>query len=142
PPVDVAGLVLLGLSLVALLAALHATESVLGLAALLALPGLGAAFAWRELRTPAPAVDLHLFGRRGYSAAVAGVLGTTVVLHASFILVPLEVQELLHGSATTSGIVLLGISGLAALAAPFGGRASDRVGRRGPVVGGALLVTA
>jgi EmrB/QacA subfamily drug resistance transporter len=141
-PVDVAGLVLLGLSLVALLAALHATESVPGLAALLALPFLLGAFTWRELHTPAPAVDLRLFRRRGYSAAVAGVLGTTVVLHASFILVPLEVQELLHGSATTSGIVLLGISGLAALAAPFGGRASDRVGRRAPVVGGALLVTA
>jgi EmrB/QacA subfamily drug resistance transporter len=142
PPVDVAGLVLLALSLVALLAALHATESVLGRVALLTLPILLVAFAWRELHTPLPAVDLRLFRRRGYSSAVSGVLGITVVLHASFILVPLEVQELLHGSATSSGIVLLGISGLAALAAPFGGRASDLLGRRAPAVAGALVVTA
>jgi len=83
-----------------------------------------------ELRRERPAVDPRLFLRRPFAAAVIGVFGATVVLHGCFILVPLLVENLLHESATTSGIVLLGIAGVSALVAPFGGRASDRIGRR------------
>ena len=138
--IDGIGLAVLALLLVALLAAIHGVSGLPGWLAWLGAGLLLAAFIGRELTALHPAVDLRLFRRVGYSAAVAGVLGMTVVLHGSFILVPLQVQELLHGSATLSGIVLLGISGVAALAAPFGGRASDLLGRRAPAVAGAALV--
>jgi DHA2 family methylenomycin A resistance protein-like MFS transporter len=84
----------------------------------------------------------RLFQRRDFRAAVAGVLGVTVILHGSFILVPLLVEGVMGGGATTSGLVLLGISGVSALAAPIGGRASDRIGRRWPAVAGALVTAA
>jgi DHA2 family methylenomycin A resistance protein-like MFS transporter len=87
-------------------------------------------------------VNPRLFLRREYSAAVAGILGATVILHGSFILVPLLVERLMGGTATTSGLVLLGISGVSAVAAPIAGRASDRIGRRRPAVGGALVTAA
>jgi MFS family permease len=92
-----------------------------------------------ELRTARPAVDPRLFRRRPFAAAVAGVFGSTVVLHGSFILVPLAVEELLRQSPTTSGIALLGIAGVAALVAPFGGRISDTRGRRIVVVVGSAI---
>ncbi|HEX2142070.1 MAG TPA: MFS transporter [Candidatus Limnocylindria bacterium] len=84
-------------------------------------------------------INLRLFTRREFSAAVAGILGATVILHGSFILVPLMVEQLMGATATTAGLVLLGISGVSAVAAPLGGRASDRIGRRAPVMLGSLV---
>jgi DHA2 family multidrug resistance protein-like MFS transporter len=97
--------------------------------ALAAVPLLLVAFVAVEVRTEDPAVDPELFRSRTFAAATIGVLGATVVLHGTFVIVPLLVDELLGGDATTSGLVLLGVSALWAVAAPFGGR---RVGRRRP----------
>ena len=95
-----------------------------------------------ELASDHPAVDPRLFTVRPFAAAVLGVMGATVVLHGAFILVPLLVEELLHGDARTAGLVLLAISAVGAIAAPIGGRLSDRHGRRLPVVAGSLCLTA
>ena len=95
-----------------------------------------------ELASDHPAVDPRLFTVRPFAAAVLGVLGATVILHGAFILVPLLVEELLHGDARTAGLVLLAISAVGAVAAPIGGRMSDRYGRRLPVVAGSLCLTA
>ena len=95
-------------------------------------------FVWFELRTTHPAVDPRLFASRSFAAAVVGVFGATVILHATLVLVPLLVQGLQNGNAQTSGFVLLGISALGAIAAPIGGRMSDAVGRRQPAVLGML----
>jgi MFS family permease len=139
-PIDVPGLALLGLVIVAFLLALRG-DSVgpLGTIGLIAVVPLAIAFVLLELRRDRPAVDPRLFLRRPFAAAVVGVFGATVVLHGSFILVPLLVENLLHETATTSGIVLLGIAGVSAIAAPFGGRASDRIGRRRLAVAGSLI---
>ena len=91
-----------------------------------------------ERRTEHPAVDPHLFASRSFTAAVVGVFGATVILHGTLVLVPLLVEGLQAGNAQTSGIVLLGISALGAIAAPIGGRMSDAVGRRQPAVIGML----
>ena len=66
----------------------------------------------------------------------------TIVLHGSFFLVPILVERLLHGSATESGLVLLAVAGVSAVVAPWGGRRSDRVGRRGLVIGGSMVMGA
>jgi EmrB/QacA subfamily drug resistance transporter len=142
PGIDVPGLVLLAAVLIALLVAIRGvSDGGAGTVAAIAVVPLFLLFVWFELRADRPAVDPRLFASRPFSAAVAGVLLATVVLHATFILVPLLVERLLGGSAETAGLVLLGISGLGAVAAPFGGRLSDRYGRRRPVVAGAVILT-
>jgi DHA2 family methylenomycin A resistance protein-like MFS transporter len=78
---------------------------------------------------------------RPFTAAVIGILGTTLVLHATLVMIPLLIQGLEGGDPEASGLVLLGISALWAVAAPLGGRLSDRVGRRLPVILGSLAMT-
>ena len=141
-PLDVPGLVLLGLAIAAFLVALGAIgggDLGLRLAGAIAVVPLLGSFVIVELREAHPAVDPRLLTRRAFSAALVGVVGSTVVLHGSFILVPLLVERVLAQSATTSGVVLLGIAGVAAIVAPFGGRLSDRRGRRLVVVVGSLI---
>ncbi len=143
PGIDVPGLVLLAILLIALLVAIRgAGDGGLGTVAAIAVVPLLFLFVRFELAADRPAVDPRLFASRPFSAAVLGVLGATVILHATFILVPLLIERLLNGSAQTAGLVLLGISGLGAVAAPFGGRLSDRFGRRRPVVAGSVCLTA
>jgi EmrB/QacA subfamily drug resistance transporter len=142
-PIDLPGLGLLAAFLVSLLLGLRGLEG--GGAeslAILAAPFLLGLFVLTELRTQHPAVDPRLFASRPFAAAVVGVFGTTVILHGTLVLVPLLVERLQGGNAQTSGVVLLGISALGALAAPFGGRYSDVVGRRRPAVLGTLAVVA
>ena len=143
PGIDVPGLVLLAALLIAILVAIRGlADGGAALAALVAVPVLLVLFVRLELGAERPAVDPRLFASRPFTAAVLGVLGTTVILHAAFILVPLLVERLQGGTAETAGLVLLGISGMGAIAAPFGGRLSDRLGRRRPVVAGSLCLTA
>jgi EmrB/QacA subfamily drug resistance transporter len=151
-PIDVAGLVLLAAAIVAFLVALRfqggsATGGApgtdpwlgLGLVAALAVVPLLALFVLVELRHERPAVDPRLLVHLPFGAALAGVFGSTVILHGSFILVPLAVEVLLGENATVSGIALLGLAGVGALVSPFGGRASDRRGRRLLVVAGSAI---
>lgn len=145
PGIDIPGLVLLAATLIALLVAIRGIGSGdaggSAVVAAVAVVPLIVVFVWFELRADRPAVDPRLFASRSFTAAVLGVLGATVILHATFILVPLLVERLLNGSAETAGLVLLGISGLGAVAAPFGGRLSDRRGRRLPVAAGSVCLT-
>jgi EmrB/QacA subfamily drug resistance transporter len=137
---DVVGLALLGLTISAFLVALRGNDAgPFGPIATLALLPLLVVFVAVELRQDRPAVDPRLFRRRGFAAAIIGIFGATVVLHGSFVLVPLLVERLFHENATVSGIVLLGIAGVSGIVAPFGGRASDRVGRRRLVVAGSAV---
>jgi EmrB/QacA subfamily drug resistance transporter len=138
-PIDVPGLVLLALAIVAFVIAIRSEGGPVGIAAAVAVVPLLALFVVVELRRDRPAVDPRLFVNRPFAAAVLGVFGSTVILHGSFILVPMLVERLLHETATTSGIVLLGIAGVAAVVAPFGGRFSDRRGRRLVVVTGSAI---
>jgi EmrB/QacA subfamily drug resistance transporter len=135
--VDLPGLALLAAAIVAFLIALRGGP--FELVAALAIVPLLVVFLVVELRTDHPAVDPRLLVHRPFAAALAGVFGSTVILHGSFILVPLATEELLGASATVSGIALLGLAGLGAIVSPFGGRASDRRGRRALVAAGAAI---
>lgn len=138
---DLGGLALLSTFLLALLVALSSGwgSGWAGVGVLLA-GLLLLVFVVRELRIPAPAINVRLFRVAPFATAVAGVFGTTIVLHATLIMVPLLTQKLMHTSAMASGVVLLGLSGLGAVTAPLGGRLSDRIGRRIPAVVGSAIV--
>jgi EmrB/QacA subfamily drug resistance transporter len=138
-PIDLPGLALLAGFLVSLLLGLSGLEGGGSEAlALLVAPIFLLVFVLFELRAEHPAVDPRLFGSWSFAAAVVGVFGATVILHATLVLVPLLVERIQGGDAQTSGFVLLGISALGAVAAPIGGRVSDAVGRRLPAVLGTL----
>lgn len=141
-PIDAPGLILLGVAIVAFVVAVRGSGSgggPFGFVAALAVVPLLVLFVAVELRRDRPAVDPRLFLQRPFAAAVAGVFGATVILHGSFVLVPFLVESLLHETALTSGIVLLGLAGVGAIVAPFGGRFSDRNGRRIVVVTGSAI---
>jgi EmrB/QacA subfamily drug resistance transporter len=138
--IDGPGLLILAVLLTALLVALRGGTA--APVAAIVTTVLLVVFVRQELRSREPAVDPRLFTMRPFAAAVLGVLGATIVLHATLVIVPLLVQRLEGGGPETSGLVLLGISALGAVAAPFGGRLSDRVGRRLPVILGTLAMTA
>ncbi|HET7496444.1 MAG TPA: MFS transporter, partial [Candidatus Limnocylindrales bacterium] len=139
-PIDLLGLALLALALIAALIAIRGgLDDVLGIVATLAVIPLTIAFVLAELRIDHPAVDPRLLARPPFAAALVGVFGLTVVLHGCFIVVPLLVERVQGGSPATGGLVLLGISALWAVAAPFGGRLSDVMGRRRPAVIGSAV---
>ncbi|HET9085550.1 MAG TPA: MFS transporter [Candidatus Limnocylindrales bacterium] len=139
-PIDILGLVLLGGTIVAALIGIRSPlDGSIGSASIASAVVLGAAFIGVELRSDHPAVDPQLIATPTFAAALAGVFGMTVILHGCFLVVPLLIERLQGGSAATTGLVLLGISAFWAIAAPFGGRRSDRVGRRKPAVIGAAL---
>jgi EmrB/QacA subfamily drug resistance transporter len=139
-PIDAPGLVVLAIVLIAFLLALRGGPAALPAAAAAAV--LLLVFLVLELRNPEPAVDLTLFRSRSFAAALIGVMGSTIVLHATLVLVPLLVERIQGGDPEASGLVLLGISALGGVAAPLGGRWSDRAGRRVPVVVGCMVMTA
>lgn len=139
-PIDIPGLMLLGLTIAAFLVALRGPDIgpawTVGIAALLP---LAIAFVVVELRADRPAVDPHLLRHPAFAAALAGVFGATVILHGTFVAVPLLVEQVQGGSPAASGLVLLGIAGVGAVVSPFGGRISDRRGRRLVVVAGSVI---
>ena len=143
-PIDALGLGLLALTLIALLLAMRGPfDGGIGSLAALAVVPLAALFVVVELRRDHPAIDPRLLTRVPFAAALAGIFGMTVVLHGTFLVVPLLVERLQRGSPADGGVALLGISAVWALAAPIGGKASDRVGRRLPaVIGGAITALA
>ena len=139
-PIDVQGLALLAATLIAALIGIRSPlDGGIGSASIAVAVVLGVMFLLVELRTDHPAVDPRLVATRAFAAALAGIFGMTVILHGSFLVVPLMVERLQEGSAAEAGLVLLGISALWAIAAPIGGRSSDRVGRRRPAVIGAAV---
>jgi EmrB/QacA subfamily drug resistance transporter len=139
-PIDAPGLLVLAIVLIAFLLALRGGAAALPAAA--AAAALLLVFLVLELRNPEPAVDLTLFRSRSFAAALIGVMGSTIVLHATLVLVPLLVERIQGGDPEASGLVLLGISAFGGVAAPLGGRWSDRAGRRVPVVVGCMVMTA
>ena len=139
-PLDLLGLTLLAAIIGAFLVAIRGGGGIVPVLFAVAIVPLGYLFIRYELRTAHPAVDPRLFAQRPFAAAVGGIFGSTIVLHACFVLIPFLVERVLSGSAGTSGLVLLGISGVGAIVAPLGGRASDRRGRRRLVVTGSLVM--
>jgi len=98
-----------------------------------------AAFIIRELTAVAPVVDLRMFKDPTFASgtAVSGVV--FAMLMGSMFLLPVFTQELMHYSATQSGLVLLPRTLAMMLASPFVGRLYSRVPPALPVGFGVVL---
>lgn len=106
------------------------------LAALLA----GIALVRRSQRVAHPFVPLGLFRNRSYVAALATGPVAMFVNLSVLMLVPLLVVEVNGLSSSATGLVLTPHAVAMALASPFAGRLSDRVGVRRPILMGIGLL--
>jgi DHA2 family multidrug resistance protein len=87
-------------------------------------------FAWRELKTDKPAVNLRILKDVNFAAGLmlSGVFG--VGLYTSIFVLPLFLQELLGYPAYNSGLALMPRSIAMALAMPLVGKMYNRLGPR------------
>jgi EmrB/QacA subfamily drug resistance transporter len=146
-PFDLWGLVLVGGGLVLwLLAFSEGTD--LGwtsptVVAMLAAGGsLLVGFAVVELRSGHPLIELRMFGVPAFSITIGIVWAITIAQFGRLVFVPLELEGPLRGLTALHVGLLLTPSALgAALTMPFGGRLSDHIGPRVPVISGVALLT-
>jgi DHA2 family multidrug resistance protein len=99
------------------------------------------AFIIRELTAEAPVVNIRLFRDPTFASgtAVAGIV--FAMLMGSMFLLPVFTQELLHYSATQSGVVLLPRTIAMMVASPFVGRLYNKV-PPAALVGAGMVMTA
>ncbi|WP_081978645.1 MDR family MFS transporter [Cellulomonas carbonis] len=102
-------------------------------------------FVARQLRlqtTDSALLDLRTFGSRTFTLAVALMTVSMMALFGTIILLPIYTQTVLGLSPVQTGLLLLPGGLLMGLAAPWVGRAYDRLGPRVLVVPGTVLVSA
>jgi MFS family permease len=99
-------------------------------------------FVVRQRRAEDPLVDLSLFRNPTFrSANAASFLTFTATVAVNF-LVPFYLVGVLGRSQAEAGLIFLTVPLGLTLLAPVAGRLSDRVGSRGPTIGGLLLLIA
>ena len=98
-----------------------------------------AAFAWYELRSQSPLVDLRLFADRAFSASNAVSLLTGYTLATAIIGGPVFVNRVLFGSDAEAATVLTSLTLAIAAGALVGGLASGFIGERIVAVAGVIL---
>lgn len=92
--------------------------------------GLLVAFVGWEARHPAPALDLRLFRRWGFSLAGLAILASGAAIYASTFLAPQFVQLVQHYSPAAAGEALIPAGLAMAVCFPLAGRLSDHVDAR------------
>ncbi len=144
---DLAGAALLSVALVAGIGAITVSGAngwtdplVLGGVALAAV-AFGA-FAWRELHTSSPLVDLRLFTDRAFSAANAVSLLTGYTLATAIIGGPVFVNRVLFGTDAQASTLLTALTLAIAVGALAGGFVSGFIGERIVTVVGVVATAA
>jgi EmrB/QacA subfamily drug resistance transporter len=98
------------------------------------------AFVVLERRQRAPMLPLELFRSGTYTGANLVVLLVALAMFGVFFFVSLYMQNILGYSAVQTGAAFLPMTVLIILVAPVAGRASDRLGSRGLMTAGMILV--
>ncbi len=105
--------------------------------------GLGAAFLWVEHRRGDGAMmPLRLFGSSTFSGLTALTLLLYGALGALMVLLPYVLIRAAHYAGMAAGSALLPFAAILALASPVMGAMAGRVGAKGPLTLGPLLVAA
>jgi EmrB/QacA subfamily drug resistance transporter len=104
------------------------------------LAGVIGIFLWREYHHPDPVCQPRFFGRRSFAASNAGIAFSNLAMYSTLLAVPIFLRR--SGMTPSEiGLVLASLSGTNLIAAPFGGRLADRLGRRWPSVIGMCALT-
>jgi EmrB/QacA subfamily drug resistance transporter len=98
------------------------------------------AFVMLELRQRAPMLPLQLFRNLTYTGANLVILLVALAMFGVFFFVSLYMQNILGYSAVQAGAAFLPMTILIILVAPIAGKTSDRVGSRGLMTAGMLLI--
>jgi EmrB/QacA subfamily drug resistance transporter len=93
-----------------------------------------AGFGWAESRRREPLIDLRLFRRRPFSAAVLGAVAVFVALNATLLLGTLYLQVARGMSPAAAGLVTLPMAVPAIVCAPLAGFLVGRTGPRLPLL--------
>jgi EmrB/QacA subfamily drug resistance transporter len=96
-------------------------------------------FLWRSSRHRSPVVELSLFRVRSFAVANAGLFVFAVGFYALLLCGVLFLTGVWHYSIVRAGVALTPGPLMAAVAAPIGGRLSDRFGQRLVAVPGGLV---
>lgn len=110
------------------------------IAAVVAFPLFLLVFVRRQFSAETPIAEWRLFRIRSYAGATGYILLSNLVMYTTILAVPFFVEEVQGKSNLTTGSLLGAISIPVALLAPLGGRISDGIGRRPPVVAGSVLM--
>ena len=139
---DFGAAAMLPIMLVALVLAVQGIGDSTTLALRAALGALAAGvlvtFVFYELRNSDPVIQPRFFKIRAFAAANSGVGLGNMAMYTLLISVPLLMAARYGDSLLDSGLILISLSVASILVAPFGGRLSDRFGRRIPTVAGHL----
>lgn len=98
-------------------------------------------FIFRERRTAAALIDLRLFKRPAFSAAVTSGLLSYIVLFGALFVAPFFLEASKRLSVGRTGLILIALPAALAVVAPFAGWAADRLGAR-PLTAAGMLVAA
>ncbi len=98
------------------------------------------AFVVLERRQRAPMLDLSLFRSGTYAGANIAMLLVALAMFGVFFFVSLYMQNVLGYSAVQAGAAFLPMTMLIILVAPVAGKLSDRIGSRGLMTGGMVLL--
>jgi EmrB/QacA subfamily drug resistance transporter len=143
---DLRGAMLLTLGLVSLVLALtiwRLPGAPLALAPALGLFGAvaGLVLIRHGKHSPNPVLNLALLRARGFTPAVTNVLLSNLAMYTLLLSLPLFLAGWSTWGSAQVGLLLAGLSLPTIFLSPLGGRLSDRVGRRAPVVVGACLIS-
>jgi EmrB/QacA subfamily drug resistance transporter len=106
-----------------------------------ALAGIGIlAFVLLERNQRSPMLPLELFRNGTYTGANLVILLVALAMFGVFFFVSLYMQNILGYSAVQTGAAFLPMTILIILIAPIAGRASDRIGSRGLMTAGMILI--
>jgi EmrB/QacA subfamily drug resistance transporter len=100
---------------------------------------LVAVFAWHALRIPRPLLNLRLYQRSTFASASIAMFFVAAALFGGMILLPYYWQTIRHESVVIAGLLLAPQGIGAALAMPFAGKLTDRIGGGPPALLGVCL---
>jgi EmrB/QacA subfamily drug resistance transporter len=101
-----------------------------------------AAFVMIELRSPAPMVDFAFFRSRQFVGANVVAFMVTFAMFAMFFFIALYMQNILGYSPLEAGVRFLPSTLVVMVTGPIAGRLTDRVGPRGLMTAGLVIIAA
>ncbi|MDF1819664.1 MAG: MFS transporter [Immundisolibacteraceae bacterium] len=138
PRLDWQGIVLLTITLLSAVSAVHLGSAMAWVAAAMSLITVMFFLRW-ELRTDQPVLDPRMFKRLRFSAGLGVGSVQNFCMYGMLFQLPYMLEELHGFGPTVAGKMLLAMTGGMVVCSPLGGRFADRFGARSVVAFGSTL---